>query len=403
MHIILENYKDTLIDLFTRVQALQDNPMGANKECYVIQEILIQRIMDVESEISKAKEQISEAKRLLTNRQTKEEAKTIKTRIDVLYQLIDEYRYVIHVFKCVGDTLVFTYIDRWDIKPMAFKESSGFLTGKKGLKEELEVLKEWFDRGKIAILNDLTNNMRFADITVIDDMHQFSLLEVKSGTQKFKGHKKQTNKRLKLERYLGTDKVEDLHFVGQNMLRVSAHSPEEDHLSEINNLLKQALQIGYSDLLEVEKGLAYYVDTEYSDDRGEKLLRAMNEMMGQPRVVMPRFSKLGYIPFVLSIINPDTAFNFYNGDLVIIVIFDLNAIIDRFASYNLFIEYLNDKTYFFKIKNKSPGNGKLDEMTVSRYLFDRICYEFLSLDWLIEELAYRMNKSLYEALLKHDV
>ena len=225
MQTFLESYYDIFIDLFTRVQLIQDNPMRAYEECLIIQQMLIQRIMEVESEILEAKHQITESKRLLTERQTKDKAKVIKSRINSLHRLIDEFKYVLSVFRSVGDALIFTYIERWDIKPIAFKESPGFLTGKEGFKEELRILKEWFDKKKIAIMNDLTNNMRFGDITVIDDFHQFSLIEVKSGAQKFKAHKKQTNKRLKLESYLETDKVEDLHYTGQNMLRISAHSP----------------------------------------------------------------------------------------------------------------------------------------------------------------------------------
>lgn len=286
---------------------------------------------------------------------------------------------------------------------MAFKEAPGFLTGKKGLEEELRVLKELFDKKKIAILNDLTNNMRFGDITVIDDMHQFSLVEVKSGTQQFTEHKKQTDKRQKLESYIETDKVEDLHYTGQKMLRISAHSPVEDHLQEINILINQALQVGYSSLLEVEKGLAYYVDTEYSEERGEKIIQTINERMGQYYVSMPMFSKPGYVPFVLSFKNPNAAFKFYKGELVIIVFIDFDYIKGKFRSHDIKIEYIGDKINFFTIKHNNKDNNKVDKMTVSQYLFYRLSYEFLSLDWLIEELVYRMNMSVYDALLpNHD-
>lgn len=78
MQTLLEDFKDILIDLFMRVLMLQSNPMGAYEECFNIQRMLIQVIMDVENEISIAKDQISESKRLLAERQTKDKAKAIK-------------------------------------------------------------------------------------------------------------------------------------------------------------------------------------------------------------------------------------------------------------------------------------------------------------------------------------
>ena len=252
MKAIISYYMPSLIDLFTRVQALQDNPHEAFEECYAIQQVLIRKIMYVERKIRQPKSRISELKKQLAIRQTKEKAQEIKITIDNLHQQVEEYKNILTIFRSIGDAVAFTYLSKWDIKPMAFKPSAGFLSGKEGFRVERWFLKKLFSIPVIAILNDLTNNLRYGDITIIKEEIPW-IIEVKSNKQQV--NKKQLEGVQKINQYLWSDEVEGLYYAGKQS-RVSMHSKERNHISQINDLISQALKSGFS-FAEVEKGLVY--------------------------------------------------------------------------------------------------------------------------------------------------
>ena len=45
---------------------------------------------------------------------------------------IEEYRWILDIHQSIGDGIAYTFIHKLDIKPLNFKESAGFLSGKKG-------------------------------------------------------------------------------------------------------------------------------------------------------------------------------------------------------------------------------------------------------------------------------
>src|SRR5712692_883387 len=127
--------KDVLINLFTRVKFVQSQPMAALEESYEIQREIIGRILYFEKELQNNELQSKSLKRELNKRQTKDKARQIKEKREYLHELHQTLKDMIYIFKCIGDALAFIYISTWDIKPMAFKESAGFISGKRGLLE----------------------------------------------------------------------------------------------------------------------------------------------------------------------------------------------------------------------------------------------------------------------------
>jgi hypothetical protein len=69
--------------------------------------------------------------------------------------------------------------DRYDLKPLAFKQSPGSLRGKIGRRKELYILHALLNQNLRVILCDLTNVLRYGDICA----EKFKLplpLEIKS-------------------------------------------------------------------------------------------------------------------------------------------------------------------------------------------------------------------------------
>lgn len=68
--------------------------------------------------------------------------------------------------RSLGHYLASSIFDNWDIKPLMFKERSGNISGKHGLKMELKALKKIGELGHEAVLNDITNSINYGDITI---------------------------------------------------------------------------------------------------------------------------------------------------------------------------------------------------------------------------------------------
>jgi hypothetical protein len=155
-----------LRQLIADVRRLKRTPKDA-RLCLAVQERLIARIRRLERRY-RAKTRVLRVLRTSLNtgglsKATRQEG---KLAIGQLSELLEDLRDLMFVYRMVGDAIAHIYLDRYDIKPLAIKESPGFLTKKKGLRLELYLLRAALRRGHIAVLNDLTNCLRYADVTL---------------------------------------------------------------------------------------------------------------------------------------------------------------------------------------------------------------------------------------------
>jgi hypothetical protein len=56
------------------------------------------------------------------------------------------------------------------------------------------------------------------------------------------------------------------------------------------------------------------------------------------------------------------------------------------------MELLSDENWFFKIRNIEDSEGGKGYCMVARQFFSRLLCEFLSLDWFLEEIIYKLRK-----------
>lgn len=151
----LSYHKRSLINLFDKLQLLRRNPTDVDL-CRDIQELLLKKLSYVEKKVRRLKVQVKDYKKGLSGGQsrrlTKGEAAEIKAAIKECHRKIDEYQYLLRVLKSIGDGLAFIYINKWDIKPMSFKESPGAVSGKSGGKLERDIVRSILNSGVIARL-----------------------------------------------------------------------------------------------------------------------------------------------------------------------------------------------------------------------------------------------------------
>ncbi len=213
--------------------------------------------------------------------------------------------------------------------------------------------------------------------------------------------------------YLSTDRTKrlynlDLH--GQEAVRTSAHGPEKDLTSELNKLISSAYDCSGTVFEQVEAGLFYIVSRPNDNDVGANIdiLKEITTLCtGRPYgffVNQFKHANTGFFPFTLSITQPQALWDFCAGNLLITVVVDTHIINQKFGESG--IAAIFGASEFMESVVGSENIEELEltlcsisepeahsQIGVSRHLFGRIGAEFLSLDWLLDELVFRYRRA----------
>ena len=224
-----------------------------------------------------------------------------------------------------------------------------------------------------------------------------AIIEVKSSEQQTKRVERQQSEITRLADYLRTDRTTIRDY---EVTRRESTIEYIAHCSELNKLLQEATTTGFG-FSEVERGLYYYVEMQEKKARFQSIIGSLPH----PPIVcflnMFRQSNIGYYPFTLSIEDPETVFKFYDGQSRIFVLIDPDVIRSKIQAHGLTVEFEEDDEWFLSITagpNDNSSRNQLGAMKVGRHFFNRIPFEFISLDWLIEETIDGFNNPPTEVL-----
>lgn len=390
---MLGYYKRSLTCLFDQVHTVHHDPYGQANLCLKVQLRLLKSTIHAEQRIRQLRTSIRVLKKRLATpppRLTELETRAVGRQISLSQRRMDGYKEVLAILRDIGDALAFTYINRWDIKPLAFKESPGFLSEKAGLRMELEALRTVFALGQVGILNDLTNCLRYGDISAVKNGRLF-IFEVKSGKSRSRRTERQLRKASEITEYLTTDRTKRLYNQEGDFHRISAHAEETDHSNALNALIAQAIAHGTATGT-VENGLHYIVvatprpqaldliETVGRKCKGKPIIAVVNEIM---------HADMGYRPFTLSIRSPEALYRFYSNTLIVMVLVDSAVIEEMFKAYDLQTELNLDENWAVRLSSTGPTDNEWAVAGISRHFFGRLFAEFLSLHWLLEEATHK--------------
>jgi hypothetical protein len=271
---------------------------------------------------------------------------------------------------------------------MAFKAAPGFIADKSGTKLERRILEEAFKRGIIAIQNDLTNCLRYGDITMPHE-GTVQVVEVKSGEVDWPRNERQKQDLVKISDYLRNDKVQGLYGMDETIRRHSTETAEVNHTAIINQLITRSYSEG-NVLAEVEEGLLYHVAVDPSSDEISRAIEGKEPGLAM-MVNELKFNNVGYFPFTLSLFEPEHWFDFYRGEFVICVFVDLAVVRRKLGAAGWKVSILEDEwpPWALHLTNPTGSDDKPSEIKVSRHFFGRLAAEFVSLDWILKESISR--------------
>ncbi len=291
----------------------------------------------------------------------------------------------------MGDALPFIYGDRFDLKPLAFREDPGFLTGKAGARLERAILRRACGLGVPAILNDLTHTLRHGDVTAFRPDGKFILIEAKSGRGgKFSRNQRQRAAAQTMASYLETDSRQDED--GQIWQRVALSSDPPDHAGRVVALASR-LQPGEVLHDEVEAGL-HYVLVHCGDDGPKDYGAAIGFLIGRPMLVLSandhKRLRLGYTPFALTLSDPHVAACFYAGDFIVQILVDLDQVAEAFARRGFAFRMDDDEMMPWRVWPLGESEVTTAEASATSFhMVGRLSAEFVTLDWLVESASIR--------------
>lgn len=392
---MIKYYKKTLLKLIEQLHQIHYSPDENQLLCLSLQEHLIKTITYVESRIRNLKKIQKKLRAQISIKcksvNSKHNSKILKASLKRTYEKKEGYRCLLNILRAIGDGIAFTYINKWDLKPFAFKEPSGFISEKRGLKLEMESLRYIFSKGKSAILNDITNTLRHGDITIPVDGFPF-IIEIKSSKSRIhRGNctreDRQVRKIDQILKYLATEETKGLYDDSYHFKRVSIVNPEIDHRKNLNLLINEAKNRSYASK-EVEPGLFYFISTPQSHFENFKIFFEGINLKRPPIVIfinMGKYDQTAYYPFILSIYNPEDIYSFYTGELFIFVIIDTKKVTDKFNEHGFSCSFQKDEWIIIATPSKNEQLSKLPKICLSQHIFNRIFFEFISLDWLLNE------------------
>lgn len=177
----------------------------------------------------------------------------------------------------------------------------------------------------------------------------------------------------------------------EKRVRINIHSKEINYVNELNELIKSSFDLGVGSKI-VEDGVIYLVvytkaDKSVLNNYMQVLMAKGNfDIMGS---IFPDIKEWSvYYPFTLSIIEPQSIFDFVSGEMTIFVLIESRNLIKQFAEegYNVKVDCVN-KTIIF-LGSTIPGI-KPAIKKVNNIFFNRIFYEFISPYWLVNEVLSR--------------
>ena len=360
----------------------------------VLQEALIKKLIYVEKRIRSCKAEIKSLnikRKNAKNRLSKEESKAVKERIKILKYQIKEYHWIISILKSIGDGIAFTFIHKLDIKPQNFKESPGFISGKKGLILEKKILRYSFRNNLVAILNDITSVLRYADITLITN-DGYVPIEAKSSIMNNSRVKRQEDNTNKLFKYLTEDVTSDLYGDGSKIMqRVEIGSPEINYLDKFNEIIISAERKGF-DYVKFENGFTCLITFEEVDNSVFDLA-VRKQGLTEPfafHLDMYKFVEQGYYPFSLIYYNPKYYWDFLEGRLNILIFIDF-AYLKKISIDNGYsIERAEEENWAFTFKSLDQ-NSNVKKFKMSEHYFFRSFMELVSIEWLMKDSFDRLK------------
>jgi len=285
--------------------------------------------------------------------------------------------------KLLGTTIAWILLefDRPYIRNFATGSDPGFISGKKGLKLEILVLKTVFKiRNYAAILHDITNCLRLGDLSVVSPKGVQTLeLKLRQGKGKPSRRERRQKRKGKIIREFYDKGISTKIIPGLTSVRRISKARDKHNWNEMSAVVKEAIEKECGIRL-VEKCLIYCAFKNETSNGFENELARFMRRFKKPYVIHGCHDR--HIAGIADIM-PFTCFEIpllhkeklLFGEVNFCVILEINSLRRVMEKNGFRCRILKDKAWILEVSNR---RGKLGSMKVGFGLISRLLYECLS-------------------------
>jgi len=394
---MLGYYKNHVLRLSARLQELHAEPDNLQL-LLSLQRDILRRILHTEARISEYRERwLTLGAQIKDGRLPKQDAARLKRKLSAADATLKQYQWLLYVWRCFGDGIAFAYVNKWAMKPLLYnvqnayaKQGPGNITGKEGLKGEIALLLEAIRSGVPALLTDLTNSIRHGDVCLLSgpDPH---LIEVKSSKNSNRRVSRQIENLSSIHSYLEKDEAFNVRGF-PHIKRVELAISERSYLDRLDAAISAAITDGLY-VADFEPGSRLVVIGGAQKPNYDRIFADLK----RPRIYMLNDAKNGeawgcYYPFTLSLKTPQNLYAFLHGDVYVIVVLDLALIESRASELGLKFSETGDRDWVYQLERLFPGSKEPMIEKISSHFADRMAFELLSWEWLLEVEGLRLEQ-----------
>lgn len=365
-------------NMLLKFNQIQKSPLNSIKDSVALQEDLLKCLIKIENKIIKNKKLIESNKQEIKQSVDKE-FKILKSNENYKIKNKNEsLKKELKRFREIGDSIAFLYFGKHDLKSLCWKKDAGYISGKTGLKMELKVFHEYASQNIICILNDITNSLRFGDITICENGKP-KLIEVK--TNKYDNPRviRQAKNLAERNYLLNNDFIENFPEENSTLIKISVPLKKKNYIDEFQ---KSLLNITENEeyFIEPEAGLWYFFN--YKNNKHHIFSSKVKKLKNPKVFFLNSFKNCeeNYLPFPIVFNNQFYLNEFYKGNLLIVVLLDFDIFLSKLKKYNILLESEDDLYYHFSFPNESTR----EVICMSKLTFSRIGREFETFDWIIK-------------------
>jgi hypothetical protein len=320
-------------------------------------------------------------------------------RSSVLNARINRVRQCAYVWRCFGDAVAFTYMDKFALKQVYYsvdkpsaKQDAGFISDKSGLANEIAMLHLALQNNVPALLADLTNTIRHGDVCLMGAFDPY-LIEVKTSKKLNSRGKRQKKNLEKLHSFLESDQAKGLRGLA-DVRRQALEIPERTYTAELNACIADAIKNGYA-TRSPERGLFYVIMTT---ERSHVQDAFQSVSIREPWTFDLNDFKnerawAHYLPFTVSIEGRDHLWAFIRGEIYILVLVELDTL-RQIAVENGCAARIDRDSADGLLHITVPGVDF--NASISSQFLGRIGMEFISPEWAVLASIDMIKRSAQE-------
>jgi hypothetical protein len=328
--------------------------------------------------------------------QTRETSRKSKAQIREAEDQIIVAQFLLFLWRCYGDGIAFLSLDKYALKQTLYnvhdyeaKRPPGPLSKKIGFSREWSVVRGLCKHGVPALLCDITNTIRHGDVCVLIGPDPF-LIEVKASHNINPRVLRQVANIEKLQHFLAEDRAEDFRGL-REIRRSSVSRPDVDYAANVNACMVESLRIGVG-CATPEAGLYYVcIGPAATSDQLSQVAPPQECLVNFPQAAKSSSTWMPYTPFTLSIRDADALYAFIVDDITLLIAVHIPTMLSLFESRGFHAVLVDDENVAMTITPANFDENKDPRLAISRAFFARVFYEFLSLDWFVENAVHRFK------------